>query len=63
VSVETRDGIMLAISFSTAALSVCLYVVSVRHQAWRACWYFGVTLFVFGVFAVVMLARVLHEAA
>jgi hypothetical protein len=54
---------MLVISLSTAALSVCLYVVSVRHEAWRACWYFGVTLFVFGVFAVVMLARVLHEVA
>jgi hypothetical protein len=38
-------------------------VLSVLHQAWRACWYFGTTLFVFGVFAVVMLARVLHEAA
>jgi hypothetical protein len=63
MSLQTRDIIMLGISLSTAALSVYLYVLSVRHQAWRACWYFGITLFVFGVFAVVMLARVLHEAA
>jgi hypothetical protein len=63
MSVQTRDIIMLVISLSTTALSVCLYVVSVLHRAWRACWYFGTTLFVFGVFAVVMLARVLHEAA
>jgi hypothetical protein len=63
MSVETRDIIMLGISLSTAALSVYLYVLSVLRQAWRACWYFGITLFVFGVFAVVMLARVLHEAA
>jgi uncharacterized membrane protein len=63
MSVETRDIIMLGISLSTAALSVYLYVLSVLHQAWRACWLLGITLFVFGVFAVVMLARVLHEAA
>jgi hypothetical protein len=63
MSVETRDVIMLGISLSTTALSVYLYVQSVLHQAWRACWYFGITLFVSGVFAVVMLARVLHEAA
>ena len=60
MSVETRDSIMLVISLSTAALSVCLYVLSVLHRAWLACWHFGVTLFVFGVFAVVMLARVLR---
>jgi hypothetical protein len=60
MSVETRDIIMFVISLSTAVLSVCLYVVSVLHQAWLAWWYFGITLFVFGVFAVVMLARVLR---
>ena len=63
MSVETRDVIMLGISLSTTALSVYLYVLSVLHRAWRACWYFALTLFGFGVFAVVMLARVLHEAA
>ena len=63
MTLETRDIIMLGISLSTAVLSVYLYVLSVLHRAWRACWYFGITLFVFGVFAVVMLARVLHEAA
>jgi hypothetical protein len=60
MSVETRDIIMFVISLSTAVLSVCLYVVSVLLRAWRACWYFGITLFVFGIFAVVMLARVLR---
>jgi hypothetical protein len=51
---------MLAISFLTAASSVFLYVRSVHYRAWAACWSFGLTLLVFGVVAVVMLARVLR---
>jgi hypothetical protein len=60
VSVQTRDVLMLAISLLTAASSVLLYVRSVHYRAWAACWSFGLTLFEFGVVAVVMLARVLH---
>jgi hypothetical protein len=63
VSTETRDVLMLAISLLAAASSVCLYVAAVLYRAWAACWSFGITLFVFGVIAVVMLARVLQEAA
>jgi hypothetical protein len=60
VSVQTRDVLMLAISLLTAASSVFLYVRSVQYRAWAACWSFGLTLLVFGVVAVVMLARVLR---
>jgi hypothetical protein len=60
VSVQTRDALMLAISFLAAASSVFLYVRSVQYRAWAACWSFGLTLLVFGVVAVVMLARVLR---
>ena len=63
MSVHTRDVIMLAISLLTAACSVALYVAAVLYRAWAACWAFGVTLLVFGVFAMVMLARVIQEAA
>jgi hypothetical protein len=63
VSLHTRDVIMLVISLLTAACSVGLYVAAVLYRAWAAVWAFGVTLFVFGVFAVVMLARVIWEAA
>jgi len=63
VSIHTRDVLMLAISLLTATCSVCLYVLAVLYRAWAAVWAFGVTLLVFGVFAVVMLARVIWEAA
>ena len=63
MSLETRDILMLVISLSTVVVSVCLYVVAVRYQAWVACWYFGITLFVFGIIAVVLFARLLWEAA
>jgi hypothetical protein len=33
------------------------------HRAWAAVWSFGLTLLVFGVIVVVMLARVLREGA
>ena len=59
---ETRDVLMLAISLFTAASSACLYVPAVRYRAWAACRSLGFTLLVFGVFAAVMLARVLYEA-
>lgn len=63
VSIQTRDVLMLAISLLAAASSACLYVPAVRYRAWAAVWAFGVTLLVFGVIAVVMLARVLREGA
>lgn len=63
MSLHTRDVIMLVISLLTAACSACLYVAAVLYRAWAAVWAFGVTLLVFGVFAVVMLARVIWEAA
>jgi hypothetical protein len=63
VSLETRDAIMLAISLLAAVCSACLYVPAVRYRAWRAVWSFGITLFVFGVAAVVLFARLLWEMA
>jgi len=63
VSIQTRDVLMLAISLLAAASSVCLYGPAVLYRAWAAVWSFGLTLLVFGVIAVVMLARVLHEAS
>jgi hypothetical protein len=63
VSLETRDAIMLAISFLAAVASLCLYVPAVLNRAWAAVWAFGISLFVFGIIAVVLLARLLWEAA
>jgi membrane protein insertase Oxa1/YidC/SpoIIIJ len=62
VSSHTRDVIMLVILLLTAACSVGLYAAAVLYWAWAAVWSFGVTLLVFGVFAVVMIARVIQEA-
>jgi hypothetical protein len=63
VSLQTRDVLILMISLLAAASSACLYVPAVRYRAWAAVWSFGLTLLVFGVIAVVMLARVLREGA
>jgi len=63
VSAATRDVIMLVIALLTAACSVGLNVAAVLYRAWVAVWAFGITLLVFGVFAVVMLARVIWKAA
>jgi hypothetical protein len=63
VSLETRDEIMFAISLLTAVGSACLYVPAVRYRAWGAVWSFGITLFVFGIAAVVLFARLLWETA
>ena len=61
MSIQTHDVLLLAISLLAAASSVFLYVRSVQYRAWAACWSFGLTLLLFGVVAVVMLARVLRE--
>jgi hypothetical protein len=63
MSLATRDIIMLMISLLAAVSSACLYVPAVRYQAWAAVWAFGLTLFVFGMAAVVLFARLLWEAA
>jgi hypothetical protein len=63
MSAATRDEIMFAVSSLTAASSVPLYVAAVRYRAWGAVWAFGATLFVFGILAVVLFARLLWEAA
>ena len=63
MSVATRDGIMFAISLLAAASSACLYVPAVRYRAWGAVCCFGISLFVFGIVAVVLFARLLWEAA
>lgn len=55
-----RDVLMLVVSLLAAVCSLFLYVPAVLCRAWAACWAFGLTLLVFGVFAVVMLARVLR---
>ena len=59
MSIVTRDALMLAISLLAAVGSAILYVPAVRHRAWGAVWAFGITLFVFGVAAVVLFARLL----
>ena len=61
MSIQTRDVLMLVVSLLAATSSACLYVPAVRYRAWTAVWSFGVTLLVFGVISVVMLARVLRE--
>jgi len=38
-------------------------VPAVRYRAWGAVWSFGITLFVFGIAAVVLFARLLWETA
>jgi hypothetical protein len=58
VSTETANLLELAISFLATACSVCLYVPAVLYRAWVACWAFGLTLLIFGVIDMVMLARV-----
>jgi hypothetical protein len=63
MSILTRDIIMLAISLLAAVISACLYVPAVRYRAWGAVWSFGITLFVFGIAAVVLFARLLWETA
>ena len=63
MSIVTRDTIMLAISLLAAVGSACLYVPAVLYRAWWAVWSFGITLFVFGIAAVVLFARLLWEAA
>jgi hypothetical protein len=61
VSPVTRDTAVLVISYLAAAGSVPLYVAAVRYRAWFAVWTFGITLFVFGIVAVVEFARLLWE--
>jgi hypothetical protein len=63
VSAATRDAIMFVISLIAAVSSACLYVPAVRYRAWGAVFSFGITLFVFGVTAVVLFARLLWEAS
>ncbi|HEY6581288.1 MAG TPA: hypothetical protein VIZ60_09185 [Rubrobacter sp.] len=63
MSLETRDAIMLAISLLAAACSAYLYVPAVLYRAWGAVWSFGISLFVFGIIAVVLFARLLWETA
>ena len=63
MSLATRDIIMFAISLLAAVSSACLYVPAVRYRAWGAVWCFGISLFVFGIVAVVLFARLLWEAA
>jgi hypothetical protein len=54
---------MLAISLTAAACSLCLYVPAVRYRAWGAVWSFGIALFVFGIAAVILFARLLWETS
>ena len=63
MSAAARDEIMLTISLSAALCALCLYVPAVRYRAWGAVWSFGISLFVFGIGAVVLFARLLWEAA
>lgn len=63
MSAATRDEIMFAISLLATVVSLRLYVPAVRYRAWGAVWSFGITLFVFGIVAVVLFARLLWEAA
>jgi hypothetical protein len=63
VSAAARDEAMFGISLIAAVLSACLYVPAVRHRAWGAVFSFGISLFVFGILAVVLFARLLWEAS
>jgi hypothetical protein len=63
LTAQTRDILMFAISLLAAVVSLCLYVPAVRYGVWWAVWPFGITLFVFGIAAVVLFARLLWEAA
>jgi hypothetical protein len=63
MSAAARDEIMLAISLTAAACSLCLYVPAVRYRAWGAVWSFGIALFVFGIAAVILFARLLWETS
>jgi hypothetical protein len=63
MSAATRDEIMFAVSLLAAVISLSLYVPAVRYRAWGAVWSFGTALFVFGIAAVVLFARLLWEAA
>ena len=63
MSLETHDVLMLAISCAAAACSACLYVPAVLNRALAAVWAFGLSLFVFGIIAVVLFARLLWEPA
>jgi hypothetical protein len=63
MSAATRDEVMFTISLLAAVVSLCLYVPAVRYRVWGAGWSFGITLFVFGIAAVVLFARLLWEAA
>jgi hypothetical protein len=63
VSAATRAEVMFVISLIAAVCSACLYVPAVRYRAWDAVWSFGITLFVCGIAAVVLFARLLREAA
>ena len=63
MSAAARDGIMFAVSLIAAVSSACLYVPAVRYRAWGAVWSFGIALFVFGIAAVILFARLLWEAA
>ena len=63
MSILTRDVLMFAISLLAAACCLCLYVPAVLYRAWGAVWSFGISLFVFGIIAVVLFARLLWETA
>jgi hypothetical protein len=59
MSAATRDEIMFVISLIAAVCSACLYVPAVRYRAWDAVWCFGIALFMFGIAAVILFARLL----
>jgi hypothetical protein len=63
MSAAVRDEIMFAISLLAAVLSACLYVPAVRYRAWGAVFSFGIALFVFGIAAVILFARLLWETS
>lgn len=63
MSDDTANLLGFAISLLAALCALCLYVPAVLYRAWSAVWCFGLSLFVFGIVAVVMFARVLWEAS
>jgi hypothetical protein len=63
MSAATRDEIMFAVSLLAAVISLSLYVPAVRYRAWGAVWSFGIALFVFGIAAVILFARLLWETS
>jgi hypothetical protein len=60
VSIQSRDILMLVISFATAVCSLCLYVAALLYRARAASRISVLSFLAFASFAAVMLVRLLR---